>query len=224
MSFDSLFNFFLRLDGPVFAWFEAALHPGSNGFLDFFFPLVTRLGNGGVFWILLALALAIPKRTRKAAVVMILALLLDVIITNGILKVLFERPRPYDFNWAGTGWDFEYLKHVAHTESDFSFPSGHTGVSFAGALGLLLGARPEWVSKHLRKFAWVMVALAAVIGFSRIYIGVHYATDVLGGVVVGAICATLALLLFRLAEPLFDRLNRALEANIAKLRAKRKKA
>ncbi len=223
MSFDALFNVFLRLDGPVFAWVEAHLHPGSGGFLDAFFPLITRLGDGGIFWIALALLLAIPKRTRKAAAVMMIALVLDVIITNGILKHIFERPRPYDFFWGGTGYDFIF-HGLVEKEHEFSFPSGHTGISFAGALGLLLGARKQWAGKGLRIFAWCLVPLAAAIGFSRIFVGVHYATDILGGVLVGLACAALALLFFRLAEPLFDRLNQGLERFVAKCKTKRKKA
>ncbi|MDR2525881.1 MAG: phosphatase PAP2 family protein [Oscillospiraceae bacterium] len=215
MTFDGLFDTFLRLDGPVFQWVEAHMHPGSGNFWDSFFSIVTRLGDGGVFWIVLALVLFIPKRTRKAAAVMACALALDVVITNGILKVLFERPRPYDFNWAGSGWDFIFHQLV-EKEHDFSFPSGHTGVSFAGALGLLFGAKRKWFGgKGLRIFAVLLTVLAALVGFSRIYIGVHYATDVIGGVLVGLVCAALAVLVFRLMEPLFDRLNVKLERKLS---------
>lgn len=204
--FDSLFDTFLRLDGPVFAWVEANLHPGGGGFLDAFFKAVTHLGDGGVFWIVLAVALLLFKRTRKAGIVMAAALILDSILVNAVLKNIFERPRPYDFLWDGTGFTYVYHEMIKKP-SEFSFPSGHTGVSFAGSLGMLLGAYAAKLDKRMKILAWCTLTLAALIGFSRVYLGVHYATDILGGVLVGLACALLALLILRAIEPLVDRLE-----------------
>ncbi|GHU93525.1 phosphatase PAP2 family protein [Clostridia bacterium] len=179
-----MFNAFIPFDGAVFEWVGAHLRPGSGGFWDAFFTLVTHLGDGGAFWIALALILLIPKSTRKAGIVMAFALILDVILVNGLLKRIFARPRPFDIDWAAYRYAFPDL---IKKPTDFSFPSGHTAASFAGALGLCLGLR--------KPYAIAGVILAALIGFSRIYVGVHYATDVLAGVAAGAVCAVAAFII-----------------------------
>ncbi|MDR1928017.1 MAG: phosphatase PAP2 family protein [Oscillospiraceae bacterium] len=217
-----MFDTFIRFDGAVFAWIYETLNPGSGGFLDQFFSFVTHLGDGGLFWIALALILLIPNKTRKVGAVMIGALLLDVVINNGILKTLFERPRPFDFDWTGSGFAYFYPGILPERPDEFSFPSGHTGISFAGAMALFLASKPKWVGKKVRWLTLIAVALAALIGFSRIYLGVHYATDVLAGILVGTFCAVLSLLIFQLAQPLYEKINRPVTAFTEKLFAKKK--
>ncbi|GHU91140.1 phosphatase PAP2 family protein [Clostridia bacterium] len=178
-----MFNAFIPFDGAVCEWVSANLHPGSGGFWDAFFTFVTHLGDGGVFWIVLALLLLIPKQTRKAGIIMAIALILDAVIVNGLLKHIFARPRPFDVDWTWRTYHYIF-PDLIKTPTDFSFPSGHTAAAFAGAIGLWLGLR--------KPYAAAGVILAALIGFSRIYVGVHYATDVLAGLVAGAVCAAAA--------------------------------
>lgn len=130
---------------------------------------ITRLGDVGMIWIVLAvILLAIPK-TRKTGVVVAAALCIDLILCNGILKNLFARTRPYDVN---TG-----VKLLITKPADFSFPSGHTAASFATVAALYFsGARRLWKP---------VLILACLIAFSRLYLYVHYPTDVLGGIVIG---------------------------------------
>lgn len=141
------------------------------GFLDAVVPVVTSLGNGGWFWIALAVVLLIPKKTRKFGVSMAFALILDLILCNLTLKPLVGRIRPYDVR---SGIDL--LIEAPH---DYSFPSGHTAASFAAAGALLFmkarGKIPAMI-------------LAAVIGLTRLYLYVHYPTDVVCGALLGIFC------------------------------------
>lgn len=138
------------------------------GILDFLMPKITLLGNAGIFWIALAVILILFKRTRKTGISMGIALILGLIVCNMTLKPLVARVRPYDF--AGIQ---PYLIEVQH---DFSFPSGHTTASFEGASVLFF--------RH-KKYGIAALVLAALIAFSRMYLYVHYPTDILGGIALG---------------------------------------
>lgn len=140
------------------------------GFLDFLMPKITVLGNAGIFWIICAVLLLIPKKTRKTGLMMGVALILGLIFCNMTLKPLVGRIRPYDV--AGIQ---PYLIEVQH---DFSFPSGHTTASFEGATVLLL--------RH-KKWGVAAMVLAILIAFSRMYLYVHYPSDILGGVILGVL-------------------------------------
>lgn len=133
---------------------------------------VTSLGNVGMIWILLAVVLLALPKTRKSGAIVIAALILDMIVCNGILKPLFSRVRPCDVNTA--------IQLLVPRPSDYSFLSGHTAASFAAATALFFAGE-----KKLWKPALV---LAVLIAFSRLYLYVHYPTDILGGIAVGVIC------------------------------------
>lgn len=133
---------------------------------------VTGLGNAGILWILLAVVLlAIPK-TRKSGYIVMAALVLDVILCNGVLKHVFARVRPCDVNTT--------IQLLVPRPSDYSFPSGHTAAAFAAVSALFFAGE-----KKLWKPALV---LAILIAFSRLYLYVHYPTDILGGIAVGVLC------------------------------------
>lgn len=139
-------------------------------FLDAAVPVITKLGDGGVFWIALTLLLLIPKKTRRVGLAMAISLVLDFMICNVLIKPLVARTRPYE------------LRQVAllvPKPTDYSFPSGHTAASFASAGALLF---------MKTRGRWAALGLAILIGLSRLYLFVHFPTDVLGGVVVGLAC------------------------------------
>lgn len=138
-------------------------------FGDMVMPLITSLGNFGVIWIVLSCVLTAMPKTRKTGIVLAAALCWDVILCNGILKHLFARIRPCDVNTS--------VQLLIARPKDFSFPSGHTAASFASVTAL-------WFSgeKKLWKAAFL---LACAIVFSRLYLYVHYPTDILGGIAVG---------------------------------------
>lgn len=142
----------------------------SCGFLDAVMPIITKFGDGGIFWIAAALLFTIPKKTRKTGISMGAALLIGFIIGNLILKNSFARIRPYDLN-AAIKPDM-----LVKTLSDFSFPSGHTLASFESATVLLI---------HDKRFGIPAVVLAVLIALSRLYLYVHYPTDVLAGAILG---------------------------------------
>ena len=137
--------------------------------LDELMLLITHLGDMGIFWILLTIVLLLIPETRKSGVIVAVALCLDVIVCNGILKNVFARTRPFDVN--------EAVQLLIAAPKDFSFPSGHTGASFAAVAALYFAGE-----KKLWKASLVLAVLIAV---SRMYLYVHYPTDILGGMLVG---------------------------------------
>ena len=166
-----LFNHLAEhFDLPILEWIAGHLH---CGFLDRVMPLITALGNGGMFWIALAVVLIIIPKYRKAGLSMGLALLMGLLVCNLTLKPLIGRIRPYDYQLTHFGKTVSLLIAAPH---DYSFPSGHTIASFEGAVALLL---------HDRKLGIPATVLAVLIAFSRLYLYVHYPTDVLASVVLG---------------------------------------
>ncbi|MDD5917237.1 MAG: phosphatase PAP2 family protein [Clostridiales bacterium] len=138
-------------------------------FLDFIMPIITFLGDGGWFWIAVAVVMLIFKKTRKTGVMMAAALLCGLIFGNLLLKPLIARVRPYDLR--------EGIELLIPKPSDYSFPSGHTLASFEAAVVLMVRER--------KRFGWAALALAVLIAFSRLYLYVHYPSDVLGGILLG---------------------------------------
>ncbi len=141
------------------------------GFLDFLMPIITLLGEGGVFWIVTAAVLLIFKKTRKIGLSMGLALALGFLIGNLTLKPLIARVRPYDM----PGVD---IKLLVSSLGDKSFPSGHTLACFEAATVLFV---------YNKRFGIPALILAVLVAFSRLYLYVHYPTDVLAGAVLGIV-------------------------------------
>ena len=161
--------------------------PFEFEFLDFLqtmhTPLITKimkaaskLGDAGFVWILLTGVLLMIPKTRKVGILVSVALLLDVLTCNVILKPLIARTRPYDVNTA--------VELLIRAPRDYSFPSGHTAASFAAAAAL-------WFADK-KKIAIPALVLAVLIAFSRMYFYVHYPTDVLGGAILGMVCGWLS--------------------------------
>lgn len=144
--------------------------------LDAFFTFITKLGNAGLIWILEGIILLICKKHRREGIAVLLALLIGFIITNLLLKNIVARPRPYTL--------LNELEILIKAPSDYSFPSGHTCSSVAAALTML-----KLSDKRIGIAACI---LAVLIAFSRMYIGVHYPSDVLAGAVIGAFAAFLS--------------------------------
>lgn len=140
-------------------------------FGDIIVPLISGLGNAGIIWIALTIVLLVIPKTRRSGLIMALALIADLILCNGILKNLVARTRPYDVNTA--------VNLLIEKPVDYSFPSGHTAASFAAVTALYLAGE-----KKLWKPALV---LSVLIAFTRMYLYVHYPTDILGGIAVGII-------------------------------------
>lgn len=159
-----------NFDLPILDWIAANLY---CPFLDAVMPIITALGNGGVFWIAAALVLMFLPKYRKAGFSMGAALLMGLLICNLILKPLVARIRPYDYQLEHFGVVIDLLIATPH---DFSFPSGHTIASFEAATALLI---------HDRKLGIPAMTIAVLVAFSRLYLYVHYPTDVIASVILG---------------------------------------
>ncbi len=143
----------------------------ANTFTDMFMRLFTHLGDYGALWIITAIVMLMFKKTRKAGICLAVSLFATAIIGNVILKNIFARLRPYIV---------QNFAIIISAPGGYSFPSGHTSSSFAAATALSL---------HYKRYAPLFYAVAALIGFSRIYLYVHYPTDVLAGAIVGVAVA-----------------------------------
>ena len=149
-------------------WLHWLREHWQSPFLDKVMPFLSALADDGWIWIVLAVVLLCFRRTRRAGVSMCLALLLGLLIGNVFLKNVIGRIRPYDL-------DSSVLLLVERL-SDFAFPSGHTLASFDAATALAV--------RH-RRWGCAALLLAASIALSRLYLFVHYPTDVLAGALLG---------------------------------------
>ena len=169
----------LKLDGSILLWIQSYLRS------DLLTPVmvgISKLGTSGAIWIILSVIMLFPKKTRKAGFLMLLALAVNFCICNLLLKPNVARIRPYDAIAA--------LHCLVPPEHDFSFPSGHASAAFAGGVMAYKCCR--------RWFGVPMVIFAFLMAFSRLYVGVHYPTDVICGAVIGTV---VALILFALFGP-----------------------
>lgn len=163
------------------------LYSIAGGFFTPFFEFISFLGHDGIPLIIFSLILIVlgQNKTRRFGTAMLLGLAIGALITNCVLKVLIARPRPYaDPNsiyyqiWCLVG---------QHTESDKSFPSGHTTAAFAAMMAVFLVGN--------KRISWTAFIFAILMGISRIYLAVHFASDVIAGVLVGIVGGCLGTLL-----------------------------
>ena len=164
------------LDGNILFWIQQNTR---QEFLTPIFKAISLLGNSGAIWLIISLVLLLFKKTRVIGIMCIVALVLSILIDNILLKHLVERARPFD--------DLTNITSLIQKPTDYSFPSGHTGSSFACA-GVLYKKLPK-------KFGIPAIVLALLIGFSRLYLGVHYPSDVLAGMAIGIIISYFSVVL-----------------------------
>lgn len=163
----------LNLDGGFLLFLQESVR---NPILNSLMVFLTSLGDEGMIWIAATIVLLIPKKTRRVGIMSAAALLGSLIINNHMIKNLVQRPRPFV--------TFTDLQILIPTPSEFSFPSGHTSSSFAAA-AVFYRFLPK-------KLGIPAVVLAVLIGFSRLYVGVHYPTDVIAGAVMGVLLSYMA--------------------------------
>ena len=170
---DAIINF----DTESLLWIQETLRfPFLNPVMIF----ITSIGNYAFVWIVISVSLVIPQKTRKIGIMSLVALLVSFLLNNLILKDVVGRIRPYEV--------ISGLELLVNPATDLSFPSGHAGNSFAVAVVLF--------QKLPRKYGIPALVLASLIGISRLYIGIHYPTDVLAGAVIGTLIAIFIVKLF----------------------------
>lgn len=143
-----------------------------TAFLDELFVRISELGNAGKIWIIFAIFFLIRKQTRKCGIHILIALSFCLLVGNLGLKILIARERPCMVNPS--------VSLLIPMPRDYSFPSGHTMSSFAAAAVIY------YYSSKWGKFAFL---LATLIAFSRLYLYVHYPSDVLAGGFIGVLLA-----------------------------------
>lgn len=178
---------FLPFDKEIFSWMHA-LQLKAGGFLNGFCKFVSFFGKGGWFFMFLAFVFLLFIRMRKEGLGMAFALLIGAIVTNILLKNIVGRARPFTregqpfFDW--------WVAAGSNPEGSASFPSGHTTAAFASMVAFfILGDK---------RYSWTGLIFAFVMGFSRIYLIVHYPTDVLAGFIIGTAAGVIGAFLSKL--------------------------
>ena len=167
-------NPIFQFDSSILLWIQ------NNVRSDFLTPImkvITHLGDKGILWIVVTLVLLFLYKTRKVGVRCLVSMVIGLVITNLIIKNWVARVRPYEV--------IQGLECIIEKAHDWSFPSGHATNSLACA----------WVifKRMDRKYGVPALIMAILISLSRLYVGIHYPTDVLGGAAIGIGCACLSL-------------------------------
>ena len=174
---------------------------------DFLNPIMKVLPHSGdkcILLIVLILACLIIPRTRAIGIMSTISIVIEALLNNVLLKNLIARTRPYD--------EIEGLINLVGRQSDYSFPSGHTGAAFAVAGAMLVVAlfglpmiektgefKREDPSLTFKLISVILIMYATLLAFSRMYVGVHYPTDVLCGLLLGLGTSAVAYLIYQVA-------------------------
>ncbi len=191
-------DFFINIDVAIYQFIESFTNPALTGVMK----AITHLGDTpGIVWFVLGIILLIPRKTRKLGILMFAGLAFSSLINNVLLKELLNRPRPFIFAeefpqfWEKVGYEYPGCL-IELSESQLagkspSFPSGHTSTSIGAAFALLLGCRKKYLAVGIPAFI-----LSLAIGFSRIYVHIHFPTDVIFGAIVGILSAIAVYFIF----------------------------
>ena len=179
-----LYTCAISFDLPILDWIQANL---QSDFMDKFMPFITVFGDAGIFWMVISALFVVFPKTRKTGLGMAFAMIIGLVVCNITLKPLVGRIRPYDLQ-AELGITIQLLGERMH---DFSFPSGHTIASFEAAVVMLKN----------RKLGIPAMILALLISFSRLYLYVHYPTDVIASIILGTLFALIGDALAGLIAP-----------------------
>lgn len=148
----------------------------SSSLMDSIMVLITKLGDRGLIWIIISVILLVSKKYKKIGITMIVALLLTSIIGEGLIKNIIQRPRVFN--------SINDIELIIKAPSSYSFPSGHTASSFAAAMVL---------GYYIKEYKYLFYFLAFLVAFSRLYLWVHYPSDIVGGMIFGIICGYIAI-------------------------------
>ncbi len=227
--------------------FEFVFNNLSNSVMDVIMKVITTLGDDGIFFIILGVLMLFFKKTRKAGLVCLGSLLVMTLLNNELIKPIMERPRPYnltilpqaaqkafeeygkEFDWVGlfgkVDWTIDRFPGFAEkwnagyewpavvdymSSKSLSFPSGHTSSAFTFAMAITMVLKKKSVAIPAFVFAFLM-------GLSRIYVGVHYPTDVIVGAFVGIVYALIGYAIFaKLYDVVYPKIENAIKNKKAK--------
>ena len=173
----------MAFDWGILHWIQNTI---ACPFLDAVVPKLTMLGNAGFIWILAGLALLCSKKYRRQGALVLMGLLAGLLVGNIVLKNLVARPRPC--------WLDPSVQLLIASPTDYSFPSGHTLSSTIAATIL---------TKADRRFGYAAIPLAVLIALSRLYLYVHFPSDVLIAALLGLLIGELT---FRYGGRLLDKM------------------
>lgn len=169
-----MFDLIINIDKSILSFIAEYIH---NPFLDRIMPFITKLGNAGLIWIIISIIFIGNKKYRKAGILALCSLMIGFLLGEVLLKNIIARPRPFV--------GMPNIELLIPKPSTYSFPSGHTTSSFAA-----VGAFAKMIDN--KRVMIPLIVLAFLIAFSRLYLMVHYPSDVLGGIVLGLISANVA--------------------------------
>ncbi|MBQ7348556.1 MAG: phosphatase PAP2 family protein [Clostridia bacterium] len=208
---------FYGFDRSIFLGMHA-LAESAGGFITPLFKVITFLGDKGWAFLLAAVILMLFKNTRKVGFAMIFAVACGAVITNITLKNIVDRTRPF---LASEEYNGFWLFVQGELEDESSFPSGHTTAAMAAMTALFLTCNKKW--------SWVGFLFALLMGVTRLYFVVHYATDVIAGLLSGTIGGIAGYYLMKLCYKLLEKYKDkkfctfALEFNLTDLFKKKEK-
>lgn len=176
------------MDIQILKWVHKVFH--DQMWLNFIMKYVTYIGEFGAGAMVCAIVLLIFKKTRWAGVAVAIAFILDVLIVNVILKLSVNRARPWQ-TYPDLGFHEFHSSIGVREPTDSSFPSGHTASLFCAALALIMYYKVKGLPA---------LAVAFIVGLSRIYLCMHYPTDIIGGAIIGSVCSVAGYLLMILVK------------------------
>ncbi len=181
-NMNAIFEGLNHSEAEILIWIQEHLR---NPILTVFFNLITTVGEKGIGFILFAVILFCLRKTRRYGTFFCTSIVINVALVNLILKNLFERTRPFLLS----AMEGKLTPAAWNIPDSFSFPSGHTAIAFATAIVAFFCLK--------KRYAILLTVLAVLVAFSRLYLGVHYPTDVLFGALFGSFSAVSAALLIR---------------------------
>lgn len=184
-------DFITNIDFSILYWIQDNLR---NSFMDFVMPLFSNLQDGGLIWISIAVVMLFFKRTRYCGIAVLLAMGIDTLITEYGIKNVVCRVRPCNL--------VDDVNMLVEKPTSYSFPSNHSASAFAGAVAVML---------TIKKKAWTIPAFvfSGIIAFSRMYVFVHFPSDVLVGILLGSTISVLVCFLMKITgfKALLERKN-----------------
>ena len=163
-----MFDFIQNTDISVIEKIYRFQHNLNSELFNKIMIFFTILGDNGIIWIAIALILFLKRKYRKIGLFSIISLIICALAVNIILKPLIHRPRPFS--------ELADITLLIKAPKDYSFPSGHTAASFVMVYIFF---------KHIKKYFIPVFITGILITFSRMYLSVHFPSDIIAGIIIG---------------------------------------